>query len=41
MATQQTSKLCKCNGGIDPFKDDDVYELEKEKEQDRSFNEPP
>ena len=41
MTTQQASELCQCNGGIDPFKDEDVYELENEKEKDSSFNEPP
>ena len=41
MAAQDAADLCKCNGGIDPFKDYDIYELENEKEQDSSFNEPP
>lgn len=41
MTCQQASKLSERNRGIDPFKDYDIDKLKKEKEQDRSFNEPP
>jgi hypothetical protein len=41
MTAQDAANLCNCNGGIDPFKDEEIDELENEKEQDGSFNEPP
>jgi hypothetical protein len=41
MAAQDAANLCNGNGGIDPFKDDEIDELKNEKEQDSSFYEPP
>lgn len=41
MAAKDAANLCNCNGGIDPFKDEEINELKKEKEQDSSFNELP